>query len=666
MTDRRHCVVIAVNCKPAGELPRLRRTAEELAKLLLDPELGGCVPGLPDGDYLLDGDQSAAAVSECIDKAISHAGRSGATLVLAMLGHGFALADELYYMASNSTAGQMVHAVNVPHAFAMAADYPGVKGVFGIVDTCMAAAAIPGNVVGGARAGQTVLHLLMAAGRTEDAYRLQASQSLTEVLRTGLPVAEEYLTVVHVCDELRQRIGEQTVTSYSYDGALWAGPLWLSRNRGFSERPISDGLMGAEGQRQMETARREVAGLAAMENVTWQELRRAAGSGSGVSRRAARIVDTLAATRRTVEFIRRKLMQAGPSKRRSDEVFARALRALERNGMPAAVAAPLDGLRSEVDFVEHVAFQRTAVDGDYRAPLAWFVAALAAELGAASDERLLREWASELNATFAMDVALRAVRVVQVRQRLRLVLLFPSLSGPWPANVDASLHEDGQPPARLIIPCGAHGGLSELDVGLRRAIDWARAEADDRNHQLWHIDIVAPARILMKWRPEEVKDHVVLGAEFEFAFHWIDRTYPRSLSMNQAAVSCLDEMAFMTSGEIMVWLTADEQDDAAQVHGRLINRQHRGALGLHRHPAENVELFELLLRHAPIVVWPHEDPIDKAIRSEVETCWVDLPEEFARAFRRQTQTQTPEPLAAVRAVWEDREWLERCKVFQRM
>ena len=86
----RHLLVIASQCRRMNQLDQLEEVARELHTALLDEEARGCVPGLPHGRPSLYYDKlSSAEIRVTVEDAIRYAGDQGATLVLALLGHGF-------------------------------------------------------------------------------------------------------------------------------------------------------------------------------------------------------------------------------------------------------------------------------------------------------------------------------------------------------------------------------------------------------------------------------------------------------------------------------------------------------------------------------------------------------------------------------------------------
>jgi hypothetical protein len=145
MMSRRHLLVVASQCRNMRRLQRLDEAAHSLADAFLDATGGACDAALPDGRFLLSGELTSKEITEAIESAIRHASWREATLVLALLGHGFAAGSStrLYFMGYDSQEQVGLDAVDVQSLLLKAVDHVGVNGVIGVIDTCMAAGAVP-------------------------------------------------------------------------------------------------------------------------------------------------------------------------------------------------------------------------------------------------------------------------------------------------------------------------------------------------------------------------------------------------------------------------------------------------------------------------------------------------------------------------------------------
>lgn len=240
---KRHLLIVASQCRAMPYLDGLHDAAAQLSRRLLDPALGGCVPALPDGVALLGGRQGDEHIpSDTIRAAIAEAAQraaavdEGATLVLALLGHGFTpgASPSLYMMGADSIDQDRRTGVYVAEALNGAADQTGINGVIALVDTCSAAAAVPlaFELTTGVRGGQARLAVLAASGATQDAYDLRFSRTLADVLDTGISTAPPTLTVAELGRALDRLIPGQNIIYNEYGGGLAkTESLWLARNR---------------------------------------------------------------------------------------------------------------------------------------------------------------------------------------------------------------------------------------------------------------------------------------------------------------------------------------------------------------------------------------------------------------------------------------------------
>jgi len=76
---RRHVLVVASQCASEEELAELSEIAASLRDILLDPYLGCCEPGLPNGKALLDEQVAAGEIIASVEAAIEYAARNDAT-----------------------------------------------------------------------------------------------------------------------------------------------------------------------------------------------------------------------------------------------------------------------------------------------------------------------------------------------------------------------------------------------------------------------------------------------------------------------------------------------------------------------------------------------------------------------------------------------------------
>ncbi|MFD0634862.1 hypothetical protein ACFQ9X_28305 [Catenulispora yoronensis] len=141
----RRLLVIATQCDDMLPLPSLEDAARALTEQLLDPEVGGCLPALAGDQALWLGPLAADRVESLVIEAVNRADAEDATLVLALLGHGFVVGDfsTLYYMGWNTMNGVASTAVDVNSLLQRAVLGPRVNGVVAVIDTCRAAPPFP-------------------------------------------------------------------------------------------------------------------------------------------------------------------------------------------------------------------------------------------------------------------------------------------------------------------------------------------------------------------------------------------------------------------------------------------------------------------------------------------------------------------------------------------
>lgn len=82
----RRILVIGSQCAALGNLPFLPEAAEELYKVMTDPDRGDCKPALETGGLLIDPTVSQA--KDTIKSAYRRAAKDEATLFIAFIGHG--------------------------------------------------------------------------------------------------------------------------------------------------------------------------------------------------------------------------------------------------------------------------------------------------------------------------------------------------------------------------------------------------------------------------------------------------------------------------------------------------------------------------------------------------------------------------------------------------
>lgn len=228
--------MVGSQCDALNRLSFLPRAARELASVLTDPDLGGCVPALSDGPVLTD--PSAAELDAALDRAFRDAAGREATLVLAFIGHGVVVDGDFYLMASDSPAApDSRRAVLLGQRIKeLLRAYRLVDGLVLLLDTC-------GSGVAAEQAGAAWIEVLRRAGRRFELLTATGdgpasggcfTRSLIYLLRTGRAQAVDRLGGTQLKGPINELCPQQVATWTGFDGMsdLASGDpaLWIGRN----------------------------------------------------------------------------------------------------------------------------------------------------------------------------------------------------------------------------------------------------------------------------------------------------------------------------------------------------------------------------------------------------------------------------------------------------
>jgi hypothetical protein len=667
-TVPRHLLVIASQCEKMNQLTRLREAASGLCNAFLDPSVGSCVPGLRDNVALLDGRLSASQIEAKVREAITYASRRGAILVLAVLGHGFVPGSDptLYLMGWDSDEGVRHLAVDVGKLLTEAVDDPGVKGVIGIVDTCTAAAALPSTskLVAGTRAGQTRLSLLMASVMHQPAYDMNLSCSLAELLETGMAEAGSLLHLAEVVIKLRAMVPAQNPVFAHYDGANSPESLWLARNRYLN---LSGSSPGPSGTAELAAALRALYPdrefPARWDARGLDELRRELDEAPLLPERirVARVLDNLIIAQKTISFLR-SFMSATLSTQR----LRRALAAPTGPGGSCVTAATDPAMVTEIDALEWVVLTYPRTEISCRPQLTRFVLELAEDAGIDLDSPQLREWAASIDAIVAFNDSLAARQRQHAERRIRLIVsLDYALSGDWPEALGAWLLYDNEFYQHRDFDCTPDQPGAE--DALAQAVDWAEDTAEGLGVPFLRVEVAVPVKVLLRWRPEEARyGPRRLGLDYSVVTHWSQRLDPRPAMrrINRNAARQLAKIVDCLDGSRLRWLDCQEVRELSRLDQEFGRGRHAGAIGLLDDPGGNEELFELLLRFTPILLWPQAASLSVEHCHLVGSRWSLLPDEFLDAYRERWSVGEGGLMADLRAVWDDEAWLKFCRELQ--
>ena len=661
-TGRRHVLVIGTQCKSKAELIRLREAARGLHDALREGVIGACESGLPGGESLIYGNLESAAIASLVREAIAHAAEHAATLVLALLGHGFTPGADtaLYLMGWESQEGIRDTAVDVRALLIEAADRPGVRSVIGIIDTCTAAAAAPSTaqLATGTRAGQTRLSLLLASAVGQPAYDMRMSRELASLMRTGLAGAGLRLTLGDVKARIQGALAGQDIVKVDYDGAVSSEAEWLAYNRHGSGHALA---AASYGMAQLHTVLRALhasrslpSNLGELRDL-YQDLGRE--SSSPAACRVLRVTDSLIVAHRTVSFLRRYM-----AAELSSEALRRALTIASGAGGAYPTAETSATLSAEVDVVERVALTYPRKERNCRRQVARFVLALADGAGIDPTQEEFQQWAASIDALVPFNDGLKARAQRQSERRLCLIVSYYSLAGEWPDEVGTWLPYDGKDGGHVNIPCEPDQAGAE--EALVEAVDWAEDHAETMGLQLERIEVAMSARMLLEWHPEEVEyGGSRLGVNYRVVSRWSQRLEPtpEMRRINRNVGKRMAEVAGPAKGiDLLHWLAAHQVGDPLRLRAELSQGKHTPVTGLLDKPGQDGSLVDLLLRYVPIVLWPQAASLGPAHCKRVRSKWHLLPDAFLAAYRTRWTDQGSDLIADVRAVWDDEDWLRFC------
>jgi hypothetical protein len=232
----RRALVVGSQCRSYNLLSFLPAAAQEMAAALLDPEVGGCEPALPDRALLID--PTAVELDDAVSEAFALASQDEATLFLALVGHGDFVGDDFYVLASDTehpptSRGSFLLAQRIKE---LLAQHSLVDGLVLLLDTCHAGMAAT-------QAAQRWVQIVGQAGRrfevlTASDDRTAAdgcfTRTLAKALRDGSTQFGRYVRCADLKPVLTATCRRQTAQYLAFDGqrAVTAGDqgLWLGRN----------------------------------------------------------------------------------------------------------------------------------------------------------------------------------------------------------------------------------------------------------------------------------------------------------------------------------------------------------------------------------------------------------------------------------------------------
>ncbi|MFF7775005.1 hypothetical protein ACFZCG_11285 [Streptomyces tanashiensis] len=692
-TTVRHALVIATQCPAAKQqLSNLVTRANELHRLLTDPEIGACSPSDPDGGLALrSGEASQRQIEDAVRAAAHRADEAGAVLVLAFLGHGQTPLgnSKLYYMAYDTRVDHAASSVAIGNLLTDAGDLPGVKGVITLIDTCHAGAGAPDTqeLAGGFSLGKSRYSLLMAAAASQKAYDLDFSRELASLLRDGVPGTGELLRASALKLALTDRILRQNCQVLDWDGdpdaveELWVAvnvrrPAWTPG------RQIGD--LGSQDLREALAAWPEHPVPAdGWNRPALRELcERAAGSEAPGALRVWQVAHGLVLAGVTADVIHAWAGQALSTPTLWSV-------AADLNSDYEAARPPLDPVRPPKwiegsallrYILEHAALH-TSVRGNPVARLARVVAALADRCGLGTDDERVRAWARDAGGDIELRDAVARQAALRQDRRWRLVISLHAAQIDWPETVSVWLRDGGHSEYHEVHHCEpSRTGVERL---FPEIIRWARKKVPG-GAPITNVDVVVPAPLLLTWEPERASaGRTWLGVRNTVVLRWAGRlAVPGFLAgMNEEdrdRLKELDERCPGDTGAPVDWLSEHDTRDAGMLSERLSLGCYERAIGLDHRPPHIAELMEALLIHTPILLWPRTDSdVGSSGRDRLGEYWDRLPDHFIEAYRHRWSAEAGGPirpagtrderladLAGLRAAWHDLDWLDFCGWFE--
>ncbi|SEK65570.1 tetratricopeptide repeat protein [Nitrosovibrio tenuis] len=248
MSERR-VLVIASQCEALGQLGFLPQVAEELHKVMIDPERGACMPALDTGGLLID--PSVKETKDAIRKAYWRAAKDEATLFIAYIGHG-EKADEDFYLLprdaenppDSDTAVHLTNLIKEAHKKAVGQ----VDGLAVLVDACYSGQAGFGAAQSWVRGlGGMLRFEVLTASADRPAANGCFSRSLTSLLRDGISaVPSEHLHCVNLRPLIKKQCPNQEPQNPAYNPDE---TLWLAKNAGAIREPWAQTPLADEIQR---------------------------------------------------------------------------------------------------------------------------------------------------------------------------------------------------------------------------------------------------------------------------------------------------------------------------------------------------------------------------------------------------------------------------------
>ncbi|SCF42094.1 hypothetical protein GA0070216_11531 [Micromonospora matsumotoense] len=489
----------------------------------------------------------------------------------------------------------------------------------------------------------------MASAVQQSAIDFNMTTALVDLVRSG---TGDTLTlgVDAILPELRIRARWQSIVFHRYDGQ--AEDLWLSRNPRVAPVSSRYGSFGfGQYQRAMRAALPQLHALPPVAEALDLLLD---APESPQRSRAESVVRDLYSVLRTCELLRSSLLR--------DAVTHEALRRASPVILPPEFFAP--GAFTEAEVAAYLALN-PQVGQSGPAQLVRFILTLAEQAGRDLQAPELRRWVDELGLLAYANEVIAELSDRQAPRELRLIVsLHASLTGDWPEVVQAWVMHGDEDVDHADHPC--EPTPDGVAIAVFSAVDEAERLADARGLPLRHVEVAAPAGLLLQWRPEEIELGIRLGLTHDVVLHWSDRfkQSPETRRINRWLRDRL-RAERPTPGHPFDWLDDHRMLEIGQLRDQLKQQSFGTAVAVGCQLREPEEVLTLLLTFTPIVIWlgdptPTGDP-----RADLIAAWRELPRGFLTAYRKRWRNEpTQDVLADLRAVWDDERWLDFCHRMQ--
>jgi hypothetical protein len=640
-------------------LDRLEASARELAAVFEGQ--GECHPGLRSGESCVYGTLQVPEIHGYIEEAVEYAAQEGAVLVLALLGHGFTPglnSSHLYFMGKETRPDSTLSACDVPQIVRDAADFPNSAGTVVVIDTCVAAGAVPDTaaLVSGAKIGGKRLTMLMGCAVFQEGIDMIVSRSLAAILRSGSRHQGEHLTFAQIKPELERRVPAQDLSILDWDSAQGGAQLWAARNAAWSGRAVRT----IDHPHLHEV----LAGLLTDEEpppASWD-----AATCAGFQERLSRLPSSMERDH-AMELIANVDVARRAKLLLSSWLGAELTTPLIRRGLELAGYPLRTGAISVGAALSHLADgQYSPTDHGCQRVMAGFVIALGWAAHKDLDAQEVRDWAEAVDAVEHVNDAIARYRGLDVEaNQPRLIISLASFTDGWPEEVAAWLLRGGERLDQMSFPCPGQDEVTTVKAVVC-AVRWGLAGAKAAGGRLTRVEVAAREGLLLRWCPEEVDVGSMLGVSFDVTLRWSEQINPPEdiWWVNDSARGCLEKMSTRDGTPPVAWLSPEIADDRDGLHIQLLRGkyQHK-ALTLDHRPTDP-GLLRMLKAHSAVVLWPSTaQQLSVEAKQQMSHCWHKLRESVREAFRAELRDEVGEVPGSLRAVWDDLAWLDFCDNF---